>query len=363
LVFGTLYVFKKNGLVNVDSMKISICIPQYNRIDYLLRSLRMIESQTYPNIEISISDDYSTDNTVEEISKLSTVYKYPILFERNSRNMGYDRNYRKCIEMATGDYAFVIGNDDSLCGVNSIEFLVKFLLENNLPDIGFCNMIEERTGGTLIERASRTVVLGSGTEVALKNYSCFSFVGGLIYKRSTFLKYNTSAYDGSVYSQMYLGVFMIIKGASLFCIKEPLVLKDLLLDGVFRKGYRDRIAKKWSDYRVVDGGLPSVMNVLISALRDGSTLKQSYIYYIFKRMYTITYPHWILDYKENGALPEATGLIVGLNPLRNKNYYILNIKNRFLIFCLYLVASVLGLLLPVFIFKRLKQRLYSYFKR
>lgn len=344
-------------------MKISICIPQYNRINYLLRSLKMIESQTYHNIEISISDDCSTDNTVEEIANLKKVYKYPIIFDRNAQNMGYDRNYRKCIEMATGDYAFVIGNDDSIYGNESIAWLVGFLKENNYPDVGFCNMIEERTGGTLIKRALKTTILGSGTQVALKNYSCFSFVGGLIYKRSTFLNFNTAKYDGSIYSQMYVGVYMIVNGAKLFSIVEPFVLKDLLLDGVFRKGYRDRISKKWSAFRVVDGGLPSVMNVLISALRDGDSLTQENAYFIFRRMYCVTYPHWILDYKENGALPEAFGLIVGLNPLRNKNYLILNTLNKTRVYFFYVVGSIFALLFPVFLFKRWKQKIYSFFKR
>ena len=44
-------------------MKISICIPQYNRINYLLKSLSIIERQLYPDIEIVISDDCSTDDT------------------------------------------------------------------------------------------------------------------------------------------------------------------------------------------------------------------------------------------------------------------------------------------------------------
>ena len=104
-------------------MKISICIPQYNRINYLLRSLLIIEKQTYPNIEIVISDDCSIDETVKEITDLATHYKYPIVFDRNEKNMGYDRNYRKCIEMSSGDYALVIGNDDSLVGENDIQFL------------------------------------------------------------------------------------------------------------------------------------------------------------------------------------------------------------------------------------------------
>lgn len=344
-------------------MKVSICIPQYNRIQYLLKSLAIIEKQDYPNIEIVISDDCSTDDTVEQIARLARTYKYPIVFDKNEQNMGYDRNYRKCIEMASGDYAFVIGNDDSINGAKGISSLVEFLINNNYPDIGFCNMIEERTGNTLIKRALYTRVIGRGAEVALKNYSCFSFVGGLIYKKATFDKYNTDKYDGSIYSQMYLGVYMISMGATLFSIEAPLVIKDLLLDGVFRKGYRDKIARKWRNYRVVDGGLPSVINVLIGALRDANVLTQCKAYYIFKRMYSITYPHWILDYKENNALPEACGLIVGLQPLRNENFKLLSPFNKFRIYSLYASSSVVALGTPVFLFKAFKQRLYTFFKK
>lgn len=344
-------------------MKISICIPQYNRIQYLLRSLRIIEQQTYPEIEVSISDDFSTDNTVEEIERLIPTYKYPIVFDRNQTNLGYDRNYRKCIEMASGDYALVIGNDDSLVKETDIEFLVAFLKQHHLPDIGFCNLVEERTGGTIIKRAITEGVLGEGADIAIRNYSCFSFVGGLIYKRSTFIKYNTAKYDGSIYAQMYLGVMMISRGATLFSITRPLVLKDMLLDGVFRKSYRDRIAKKWKDFRVVDGGLPSVINVLIGALLDADRATQKRILFIFRRIYSITYPHWILDYKENGALPEAVGLIAGLNPLKNINFKLLSFQNRLLVLGLYVWSSVFGLLVPIFLFKMLKQKLYTFFKK
>ncbi|MEO8763501.1 MAG: glycosyltransferase family 2 protein [Ginsengibacter sp.] len=344
-------------------MKISICIPQYNRINHLLKSLGIIENQTYGDIEIVISDDCSTDDTVSEIKKLIPRYKYPITFDRNPRNMGYDRNYRKCVEMAEGQYAFVIGNDDSLYGDNAIQFLADFLKRSNYPDIGYCNMIEERTGGTLIKRAWGTRVIGSGPDIAIKNYSCFSFVGGLVYKKETFSKYNTSRYDGSIYAQMYLGVYMISKEALLFCIEEPLIIKDMVLDGTTTNSYRDKIAKKWSNYRIVDGGLPSVINVLISALRDAGELTQKRIYYIFKRIYFITFPHWVLDYKENNALPEAWGLIRGLNPLRNSNTGLLDLINKTKIYVLYFVSGLLALLTPVFLFKRFRQKLYAVLKK
>ena len=90
-------------------MKISICIPQFNRIQYLLKSLEIITFQSYDNIEIVISDDCSTDDTEEQIKNIISKYKYPIIYHKNIKNRGYDFNYRNCISLATGDYAFVIG--------------------------------------------------------------------------------------------------------------------------------------------------------------------------------------------------------------------------------------------------------------
>jgi glycosyltransferase involved in cell wall biosynthesis len=344
-------------------MKISICIPQYNRINYLLKSLSIIEQQDYNDIEIVISDDCSTDDTDEKIQELIPIYKYSIIYSRNAVNEGYDRNYRKCIELATGEYAVVIGNDDSIAGTNSINFLASFLADKSFPDIGFCNMIEERTDNSLIQRAAVTDLLGAGPDVAMRYYSCFSFVGGLIYKRSSFLKFNTSKYDGSIYAQMYLGVLMIASGCTLFSIKEPLVLKDLLLEGKFRNSYRDRIARTWKEYKVVDGGLPSVMNVLINALIDSNALTQERTKLIFKRVYTITYPHWILDYKENGALPEAVGLVAGMSPIRNENFCRLSFINKASILSWYTASSLVALAMPVIIFKKAKGSLYRFFKR
>lgn len=344
-------------------MKISICIPQFNRIAYLLKSLKIIEEQSYENIEIVVSDDDSSDNTTEEILNLSKVYKYPIIYSKNVPNKGFDYNYRKCIELGTGEYALVIGNDDSLYGKDAIKFLVQFLKRNNFPDVGFCNCIEERTNNSLLKRAHETKVLGTGTEIALKYYSGFSFVGGLIYKKSTFDKLNTDKHDGSVYAQMYLGCLMVAKGNSLFSIQEPLVIKDLLIDNKFRQSYRDTIAKSWKNYKKVRGGLPSVIHVLISSFRDAGVLNQDIIYKIYKRIYSVTFPFWIQDYKSNKALPEAIGLIHGLYPPDTEDFRLLNFSNRFKLIAVYIFSSAAGLLIPNFLFKKLQTKLYQWMKK
>src|SRR4051812_41526616 len=110
-------------------MRISICIPQYNRIDYLLQSLKTIEEQSYDDIEVVISDDCSTDDTQARIKKLQTTYRFPIVYHRNRMNLGYDANYRKSIELGSCVYCLVIGNDDGINGKNRIKQLVDYLYQ------------------------------------------------------------------------------------------------------------------------------------------------------------------------------------------------------------------------------------------
>ncbi|MEJ7768324.1 MAG: glycosyltransferase family 2 protein [Chitinophagaceae bacterium] len=344
-------------------MKFSVCVPQYNRIEYLLLSLENIAKQSYNNIEIVISDDCSTDDTTEKIEALKKAYRFPIVYSRNPVNYGYDRNYRRSIELASGDYCLLIGNDDTVYETDTIELLVHFLQKNDLPEIGFCNYVEHSNPKVVVARAFKTAVLGAGNEVALKNYSNFSFVGGVIYKRDVFLKFNTDKFDKSVFAQMYLGVLMIAGGCRLFSIHEPVVLKDLRIDGKMSNSYRDKLARTWKEYRVVDAGLPSVINVLINGFRDAGTLNQDIIYKIFKKIYTITFPYWILDYKSNNAFPEAIGLIAGLHPSKNENFRSLNLINRIRIYSFYTFSSSVSIVTPVSVFKKFKTKVYNYLKR
>src|ERR1700733_6220015 len=135
-------------------MKVSLSIPQYNRIEYLIKSLEIIEQQTYENIEIVVSDDCSTDNTEQKIKALIPLYRYPIVYKRNEINLGYDRNYRQSIELASGDYCFILGNDDTLSDPGTLAELVSFLEKNNLPDIGACNFHEQNNPGKVYKRAN-----------------------------------------------------------------------------------------------------------------------------------------------------------------------------------------------------------------
>jgi glycosyltransferase involved in cell wall biosynthesis len=345
-------------------MKISICIPQYNRIAFLVKSLERIKLQTFRDIEIVISDDCSTDDTEKQIRDLIPSYPFPVIYSRNAANIGYDANLRRSMELATGDYCFILGNDDSFNTPDSLQALVEFLEKNNYPEVGFCNMVEESSPDNVYGRAAQTGIIGKGYQVALQHYSCFSFVAGLVYKKDAFERFNTNKHDGSIYVQMYLAVVMISSGLRLFSVKEPIVLKDIIVgETVHRNTYRDRLPRKWKDFYIIHGGLPSVINVILSAFRDAGVPDKKVLFKIFKRIYLFTVPNWVFDYKSNKAFPAAIGIVAGMFPYRVNHFTSLNIFKQIFLLMEYSTTSFVSIMVPSTLFLKFKNRLYNFSKQ
>jgi glycosyltransferase involved in cell wall biosynthesis len=90
---------------------VSICIPCYNASATIGETLDAVVNQTYKNLEIIISDDKSTDNTVEilkDYANLDSRIRL-ILNEKNADVVG---NYNKAIESACGEYLKLQCADD-----------------------------------------------------------------------------------------------------------------------------------------------------------------------------------------------------------------------------------------------------------
>lgn len=93
--------------------KLSLCIPTYNRSEYLSALLDSILAQKDPDIEVVISDNASTDNTAEVVESYKAKFS-SLVYVRQPENIGMDRNFLAIVENATGDYAWMIGDDDCL---------------------------------------------------------------------------------------------------------------------------------------------------------------------------------------------------------------------------------------------------------
>ncbi len=94
--------------------KLSICIPTYNREKYLPELLDSILMQQDAHlVEVAISDNASTDNTEALIKNYQQRFAN-IVYLKLPENLGPDRNYFKSVEIASGDYVWLMGSDDKL---------------------------------------------------------------------------------------------------------------------------------------------------------------------------------------------------------------------------------------------------------
>jgi len=89
---------------------VTIGIPTYNRADkYLKDAFRSALSQTYPNLEILVSDNCSSDNTEELITQLGDSR---VRYHRHDTNIGAANNFNFCVDQAKGDYFLLLHSDD-----------------------------------------------------------------------------------------------------------------------------------------------------------------------------------------------------------------------------------------------------------
>src|SRR5438067_1718958 len=99
----------------------SICIPQYNRTSFLIEACRSLATQTFRDFEICISDDCSTDGRESELLEFLEGIGLSFVYSRQPENRRYDANLRASIELASGNFCFLLGNDDALASASTLE--------------------------------------------------------------------------------------------------------------------------------------------------------------------------------------------------------------------------------------------------
>ena len=113
-------------------VKVSICIPTYNRADYLSYAIASVEQQTYADWELIVCDDGSKDNTSEVMHSKSSDAR--IRYVRHPHNIGRSRNMRSGFDAAVGDYFIKFDDDDAL----TPEFLAKTVaVLDTYPEVYF----------------------------------------------------------------------------------------------------------------------------------------------------------------------------------------------------------------------------------
>jgi len=95
--------------------KVILLVTTFNAEGFIIRTLKSIIAQTYPNFEIILCDDCSSDNTFKICQDFAKYHpNFTVL--RNDKNLGWFSNaenfWRKGVEL--GEYCLLHPNDDIL---------------------------------------------------------------------------------------------------------------------------------------------------------------------------------------------------------------------------------------------------------
>ena len=100
---------------NINNPLVSVPVITYNSSEYIIDGLESIKAQTYKNIELIISDDCSTDNTVElcrDWLENNKDYFVRVELVTTDKNTGVAGNCNRSVKACRGEWIRGLSGDD-----------------------------------------------------------------------------------------------------------------------------------------------------------------------------------------------------------------------------------------------------------
>lgn len=129
---------------------VSIGVPVYNERARIEDCIKNVQSQTYANIEICISDNCSTDGTYDIARRLADESKN-IRLVRQARHIEILENFGAVRRMASGEYFMWLGADDRIYPTY-IEKMVDVLERNQHAVVAQSGVLRTDNGGNIIQK-------------------------------------------------------------------------------------------------------------------------------------------------------------------------------------------------------------------
>lgn len=129
---------------------VSIAIITYNQKEFLKECIESCLAQDYPNLEIVVADDGSTDGTHELLNDYDMQYPGKFILRLSKENQGITKNSNAAHFACKGKYVAWIGGDDLMLP-GKISKQVEFMEKN--PDCMICyhdlDVFDSETGRNL----------------------------------------------------------------------------------------------------------------------------------------------------------------------------------------------------------------------
>lgn len=112
--------------------RVSVVISSYNHAPYIESSILSVLQQTYPDIELIVVDDGSTDDSVAIIRRLACQYDFDFSVQTNK---GLTRTLNEAFARCTGEYLAPFGSDDIMLP-ERLQVQISYMQDK--PEVGMC---------------------------------------------------------------------------------------------------------------------------------------------------------------------------------------------------------------------------------
>jgi len=116
---------------------ISVIITSYNQEAYIKQCLDSIIMQEGNfKLEVILGDDDSVDGTRKILQEYVNNFPQIFFLFPRQENLGYSKNYKRCIDACNGNYIAFCDGDDYWTDVNKLQKQLDFLQKH--PDFSMC---------------------------------------------------------------------------------------------------------------------------------------------------------------------------------------------------------------------------------
>ncbi|MHB1004348.1 MAG: glycosyltransferase family 2 protein [Chloroflexota bacterium] len=297
-----------------SGLLLSICIPTYNRAEYLRECLDsvLLSCQGHAQmVEVLISDNASTDNTPAVTAEYSK-NQAPLSYYRNKENVGSGPNFYLAVERAKGEFVWVFGDDDKMApsAVSTVLELINsdfdLIVANcSVWSRNFQDLIRPRN----IRLAEDTTFIDHNNLLS-KLGPALGYISSVIVRRSLFLSADRGEYqrlEGTGFSFLDAVYSGVAGHCNARYIATPLILNrgdspmawerwDTLfnaglaavLDGLLSKGYSREAIASAKRLVLLDYLIPNLM------LRKCTGQRLRGLQHLTRANFGSLWPYWAL---------------------------------------------------------------------
>ncbi|QQL49414.1 glycosyltransferase family 2 protein [Mucilaginibacter ginkgonis] len=251
----------------------------YNGARFLREQIDSVLGQTYRYIELVITDDGSTDGTIDIINDYVKGDTRVKLYQ-NPQNLGFVRNFEKAIYLCTGDYIALCDQDD-IWEPDKLQQLVNNIGDNILIYHDSQLFNEE---GLMVKVSDVFNMYEGDSPLALLFYNCLSGHAFMFDKKlATYLKQN-GPFDPAFYHDWWIA-FVAASYGSIKYLDKVLVQ------------YRQHMNSKTDLIRIRgemdNSGHPRYFHKSLPWLKKCYTVKGKYQQFIGKLIYLLEHKTWL----------------------------------------------------------------------